>query len=131
MSAGNAAAAIGLANTNKQLCIGAYAQDVGVTGGTVAGPGADGEYAGINGRTYYESNVLGEAVGFTAPTNSGAAAGKTAQWVTNTGVLAAGTTRVNLAAGVATANASGTHDIFITVPAAGLAANKFFWAFER
>lgn len=132
MSAGNAAAAIGLANTNKQLRIGAFVQDVGVTGGTVAGPGADGEYAGINGRTYYESNVLGEAVGFTAPANSGAAAGKVAQWVTNTGALAAGTTRVAITAGVATAdNAAGAYDIFITVPAAGLAANKFFWAFQR
>jgi len=132
MSAGNAAACIGLANTNKQLRIGAYVQDVGVTGGTVAGPEADGEYAGINGRTYYESNVLGEAVGFTAASNSGAAAGKLAQWVTNTGALAAGTTRVNIAAGVVTAdNATGTHDLFITVPAAGLAANKFFWVFER
>jgi len=124
MSAGNAAACIGLANTNKQLRIGAYVQDVGVTGGTVAGPEADGGYAGINGNTYYDSNIMGETVGFTSPANSGAAAGKTAQWVTNTGALAAGTTRVNLAAGVATANASGTHDIFITVPAAGLAATR-------
>ena len=104
MSAGNAAAAIGLANTNKQLRIGAYAQDVGVTGGTVAGQEADGNYGGVNGRTYYESNVVGEAVGFTTPTNSGAAAGKVAQWVTNTGTLAAGTTRVAITAGVATAD---------------------------
>lgn len=131
MSAGNAAAAIGLANTNKIKPLGPYVQDVGVTGGTVAGPESDGNHAGINGRTYYESNVLGEAVGFVAPANSGVATGKTAQWVTNTGSLAAGTTRVNIAAGVATANATGTHDIFITVPVAGLAANKFFWAFER
>ena len=132
MSAGNAAAAIGLANTNKQLRIGAFVQDVGVTGGTVAGPEADGNYGGVNGRTYYESNVVGEAVGFTTPTNSGAAAGKVAQWVTNTGALAAGTTRVDITTGVATANnATGLYDIFITVPAAGLAANKFFWAFQR
>ena len=132
MSTGNASAALGLANTNKIKALGSYVQDAGVTGGAVAGPGADGGYVGINGRTYYESNVLGEAVGFTAPANSGAATGKTAQWVTNTGSLAAGTTRVDITTGVATANNStGAYDIFIAVPAAGLAANKFFWAFQR
>ena len=132
MSAGNAGAAIGLANTNKIANIGSYVQDVGVTGGSVAGPSANDNYAGINGRTFYESNVMQEAIGFTARANSGAAIGKLAQWVTNTAPLAAGTTRVAVAAGVATAdNAAGAYDLFIAVPAAGLPANKYFWVFQR
>lgn len=132
MSAGNAGACIGLANTSKQGPIGAYVQDVGVLG--QAGPEAVVNYLGSNGNTVYDSNVIGEAVAgpFTVPANSGAATGKVAQWVTNTGVLAAGTTRVAITAGVATAdNAAGAYDIFIPIPAAGLAANKFFWAFQR
>ena len=132
MSAGNAGACIGLANTNKQGPIGAYVRDTGVLG--KAGPETTANYTGVNGAVVYDSNVLGEAVAgpFTAPANSGAAAGKLAQWVTNTGVLAAGTTRVAIAAGVVTAdNAAGAYDIFIPIPAAGLAANKFFWAFQR
>lgn len=132
MSTGNAGAAVGLANTNKQANLGPYTQDVGITGGKVSGPSANDNYAGINGNTYYESNVVGEAIAFTARTNSGAAIGKVAQWVTNTGTLAAGTTRVAVTAGVATAdNAAGAYDLFIKVPAAGLAANKFFWVFQR
>lgn len=130
MSTGNAGAAVGLANSSKQQPIGAYVRDTGVLG--EAGPGASDNYEGVNGKAVYDSNVLGEAVAFTARANSGAAIGKTAQWVTNTGALAAGTTRVAITAGVATAdNAAGAYDIFIAIPAAGLAANKFFWAFQR
>lgn len=132
MSTGNAGAAVGLANTNKIVNLGPYTQDVGVLGGGTSGPSANDNYMSVNGATAYDSNVVGEAIGFTARANSGAAIGKTAQWVTNTGTLAAGTTRVAVAAGVATAdNAAGAYDLFINVPAAGLAANKFFWVFER
>ena len=132
MSTGNAAAAIGLANSNKILHIGSYVQDAGVTGGTTAGPSASVNYLGTNGRTSYDRNVIDEAAGFIADGNSGAAFGKDAQWVTNTAPLAAGTTRVAVAGGVATAdNAAGAYDIFIAVPATGLPANRWFWAFER
>lgn len=129
MSAGNAGAAIGLANTSKQEPIGGYVQDAGVIG--EAGPGAEENYAGINGASYYDSNVLGEEAGFEANSNSGAAAGKTAQWVTNSGgVIAAGTTKVAIAGGVATAdNTTGTHNIFLVIPTAGIPANSWFWAF--
>lgn len=131
MSVGNAGACIGLVNTSKQGPIATYVQDVGTLG--VAGPESTVNYIGTNGNTAYDSNVIGEAVAgpFTVPANDAAAAGKVAQWVTNTALLAAGTTKVTIAAGVVTAdNATGTHAIFIAIPAAGLAANKFFWAFE-
>ncbi len=132
MSTGNAAAAIGLANTNKIVNIGSYVQDAGVLGGGTAGPSANDNFMGTNGATAYDRNVTGETVGFLARANSGAAVGKNAQWVTNTASLAAGTTRVAVAAGVATAdNAAGAYDLFIAVPAAGLPANKFFWVFQR
>jgi hypothetical protein len=130
MSAGNAGAAIGLANTSKIGPIGAYVQDVGIVG--KAGPSAEKNYAGCNGNVYYAHNALGEAKAFLADANSGAATGKEAQWVTSTVGIAAGTTRVAITAGDATAdNATGTHDIFMVIPAAGLPANSWFWAFER
>lgn len=123
MAAGNAAACIGLANTNKQPMIGMYDQ------GDTPAWGANGNYAGINGSTYWTYNSLGEEKGFTALSTSGATAGKTAQWVTTTAGLAAGTTKVALSAGVATAdNATGTHTV--SVPAAGIPANAWFWVFE-
>jgi len=129
MSTGNAGAAIGLANTNKIGPIGAYVQDVGIIG--IAGPSAEKNYAGCNGNVYYDNNVLGEAAGFLADANSGAATGKEAQWVTSTVGIAAGTTKVAITLGDATAdNATGTHAIFMTIPAAGLPADSWFWAFE-
>ena len=76
MSTGNGGACAGLANTNKQGPIGTYVQDVGVLG--QAGPEAVCDYTGVNGKTSYDTNVLGETIGFTVPSNSGAAAGKTA-----------------------------------------------------
>lgn len=131
MSAGNGSAMIGLANTNKQPMIGAYVQ-VTNTGAPKQAASAAGNHIGVNDLVYYNYNALGEDKGFTVPSNYGAAAGKTAQWVTNTALLAAGTTRVAVSAGVATAdNAAGAYDIRITVPAAGLPANSWFWADER
>ena len=129
MSAGNGAAMIGLANTNKIPMIGAYVQ-VTSTGTPRQDASAAGPFIGIAGGVFWNRNVVGEAIGFTVPGNTGATAGKLAQWVTSTAGLAAGTTRVNIAAGDATANGAGTYDVY-DVPAAGVPANSFFWAFER
>jgi hypothetical protein len=129
MSTGNAGAAIGLANTNKSCPIGPYVRDTGITG--KAGPGALNDYAGCNGDIYYDRNALGEAKAFLANANSGVAAGKTAQWVTNPLLIAAGTTKVTITTGNAAAdNATGTHSIFFVVPTAGIPANSWFWAFQ-
>ena len=129
MSTGNGAAAIGLANTSKRGPIGKYVQDTGIIG--TAGPSASPDYAGANGNVYYDNNAVGEAAGFTVPANSGAAAGKTAQWVTSTVGIAAGTTKVAITSGDAAAdNSTGTHAIFMAIPAAGLPAGSWFWAFE-
>lgn len=130
MSAGNAGAMIGLANTNKQPMIGGYKQVA--SGGTPPQDAAAAtNFIGVNGGEFWNRNVLGEAVGFTALANTGVAAGKTAQWVISTAGLVAGTTAVTIAAGDATAdNATGTHDVF-NVPAAGVPANSYFWAFEK
>lgn len=136
MSAGNAGAAIGLANTVKIPSIGGYVQDVGVQLGTNGnpGPGADTVFIGLNGSTFYNYNAINELVNpaYLVPSNSGATAGRVAQWVTNSPLLEAGTTRVNVSpTGVATANnASGLFDVFC-VPAAGIPLNSFFWVFQR
>ena len=136
MSAGNAGAAIGLANTVKIPSIGGYVQDVGVQLGSSGnpGPGADTEFIGVNGNTFYDRNAIDELVNpaYLVPANSGATAGRVAQWVTNTPAMAAGTTRVTVSGtGVATANnAAGLHDVFC-VPAAGIPNNSFFWVFLR
>lgn len=125
MSTGNAAAMIGLANTNKIPMIGGYKQ---------ANPnkwGAAGPYDGVNGEVFWNRNVLGEAIGFVAPSAEAAAAGKNAQWVTSTVGLAAATTRVNLTAGDAVANAAGTHNVYGVPAVGGIPANSFFWVFER
>lgn len=125
MSAGNACAQIGIANTNKIPMIAGYDQ------GNDPWYGAEGPFIGVNANVQYSYNALGEAVGFTCPSAEAAATGKTAQWVWNDATpIAAGTTRVNIAAGVATANASGTHNVY-GVPAAGIPAGSYFWAFER
>ena len=132
MSAGNMSAMIGLANTNKILTIGPYVQDAIAAG--QAGPGTDGDAIGVNGLGFWNYNFMGEAVDgtTTCPTNSGAATGRVAVWVTNTALIAAATTRVNIAAGVATAdNATGTHDINSGVGNPAIPANSFFWAFQR
>ena len=137
MSQGNLAAAIGLANTSKIPAIGAYVQD-----STTPGPSADGPYIGCsgsstastNGALYYSTNVLGEdfavSGGLTVPSDSGAAAGKDARWVSNTAQLtvSADQTIAVSAGGVATA---GTAQAYKTYMAVGtvIPANSFFWVF--
>ena len=144
MSAGNACAAIGLANTNKQLRIGAYVQDsTGLPGPTADGPyigcsGSDVGANGLNTAAYWGSNVIGEVVGgagdaaYTVPANSGAAAGKTARWTT-TGASAMTVAVDGLcsvsATGVITATATtGLYKVFVT-PATVVPAGSFLWAF--
>ena len=129
MSAGNACASIGNANTVKIPAIGAYVQD---SAGD-PGPSANGPYDGMNGATVYNRNVLGEAVdpAFTCPANSGAATGKVGQWVTTAAapmtVAADGLCAVAL--GVVTALATtGTHKCYIA-PGTVIAAGSFLWVF--
>lgn len=133
MSAGNAGAAIGLANTNKSGPIGAYVQDVH-TGAGEAGPAAVVTFMGTNGITAYDRNVLGELVNpaFVVPSNSGAAAGKDAHWVTTGGasmtVAADGLCAVD-GTGVVTALATtGTYKCYIA-PGTVIPAGSFLWVF--
>lgn len=130
MSQGNAAAAIGLANTNKIPAIGAYVRNT-------IGPSADGEYAGVNAQTYWEYNPVQEADfsasgGFTVPANSGAATGKVARLVSTDAdpmtVAADGLCAVS-AAGVVTAEATtGLYKTYIA-PATVIPAGSFLWVF--
>lgn len=130
MSAGNLSAQLGVANTNKIGPLGPYVQDA-VSAGQ-AGPSINGEAIGVNGLTYYASNVMGELADgtTTVPSNSGAAAGKTATWcITNAG-LAAATLRVDVTAGVAVANnGAGLYDV--NCAAAAVPAGSYLWAFLR
>lgn len=132
MSAGNAAAAIGLANTNKIPPIGVYVQ----TSTPPPGPGASGPYIGVNGSTFYSYNALGsdptQVGGFLVPSNAGAAAGKDAQWVTTGGspmtVAADGLCAVS-AGGVVTALATtGTFKCYIA-PGTVIPAGSYLWVF--
>lgn len=122
MSAGNAGAAIGLANTNKRAVIGAQVAD------TVF-PTAGIDYLGDNLSQYWDRNWLGEDVAtpYTVASCNGGA--KILQWVTNTASLtvpADGRVAVS-GAGVATA-ASGTGAFKTFVPATTvIPANSFFW----
>jgi len=127
MSQGNAAAAIGLANTNKIPAIGEYVQ-------VVTRPSADGPYIGVNSLTQWTYNPVQEdfaaSGGFTVPANSGAATGKVARLV-STGaspmtVAADGLCSVS-AAGVVTATA--TTGLYKTYIAAGtvIPAGAFLW----
>jgi len=136
MSVANVGAAIGLANTNKLGQIGTYVQDTGAVGtGSDPGPSTTlSSFIGVNGDTAWPYNAIGEPVqpNLTVPSNSGVTAGKVAQWVTNTSILAEGTARVDVTAGVVTANnASGTHDIFCIPTNRSLPANSFMWVFQR
>jgi hypothetical protein len=124
MSQGNAAAAVGLANTSKQPMIGGYKV------GTATDFGANGNFGGVNGGQFWNRNVQDETEGFLAPATEDAAAGKNAQWVKTTAGLAAGTTKCSVAAGVATANnAAGTWAVHC-VPAGGVPAGSWFWVFS-
>ena len=138
MSAGNACAAIGLANTSKIPHIGEYVQDADGP----PGPGADGPYIGVSGssssmpdlQAHWDRNVIGELVdpAFLVPADSGAAAGKFAHWVTTAAapmtVAAGGLCDVSL--GVVTALAvTGTYKTFIPVGTV-IPAGSFLWVFE-
>ena len=131
MSQGNACAAIGLANTSKVPMIGGYKQDVDAPVG-----GADGPYVGTNGSTYWDRDWLGEdyaaSGGYVVPATTGAAAGKTARWVSTGGasmtVAADGRCSVSVV-GVITATATtGLYKIYLT-PGAVIPAGSFLWAF--
>jgi hypothetical protein len=126
MSAGNACAAIGLANTNKIPAIGAYVQDITQP----VGPGAYGPCIGPIGPGYWDRNWMGETPGFVAPGTSGAAAGKDAQWVTATAELTVpvdGLCDVTL--GVVTA-AAGTGTFKTFIPAGTVVpAGSLLWVF--
>jgi hypothetical protein len=129
MSQGNAAAAIGLANTNKIPAIGAYVQ-------RLLTPTADGPYIGANAITQWTYNPVQEdfaaSGGFTVPANSGAATGKVARLV-STGaspmtVAADGLCSVS-AAGVVTATATtGLYKTYIAA-ATVIPAGAFLWVF--
>ena len=131
MSAGNACAAIGLANTNKIPMIGAYVQDITQP----VAPGADGPAIGPIGEQYWNYNWLGEDIaevgGILYPATSGVATGKTAQWVGSGAspitVGVAGLMSVS-AAGVATNDVAGLYKSYIT-PGAIIPAGSYFWVF--
>jgi len=119
MSTGNGGAAIGLANSNKIVPIGSppLVPDV-------LDPTAGVNYMGVNLKTNYSYNSLGEAAGFTVPSQN---AGLNCQWVTNTAplVVSADATMA-VAAGVATAAVAGAFKsgqvIGTTIP-----AGSWFW----
>ena len=118
MSAGNAGAAIGLANTTKIGPIGGYVQ-------SALNPRCENNYIGASCKPSFPTNVLGEAIGFTCKGTGGAATGKTLQWVKSASVLVA-TDKVTIAAGVATKdNTTGTHTVF-----GAAAVDGYMWVSE-
>ena len=132
MSAGNACAAIGLANTNKIPQIGGYLQDT-----DVPGPSTEGPYIGINSVMYWKYNPVDEVgystdPGFTAPSDSGAATGKVARLV-STGasamtVAADGLCSVSTAGVVTATPTTGLYKTFI--PAATvIPLGAYLWVF--
>jgi hypothetical protein len=133
MSAGNACAAIGLANTNKVPAIGAYVQDI-----TPVGPGADGPYIGTLGMGstdatsgYWTTNWLQEDKGFTAPATSGTATGKLGHWVTTdaAAMTVAADGLCDVTSGVVTALATtGTYKTYLPA-AAVVPAGAWLWVF--
>ena len=132
MSAGNASAAIGLANTNKIPMIGGYLQDT-----DVPGPSAEGPYIGINAVMYWKYNPVDEtdyatSPGFTAPSDSGAATGKVARLV-STGasamtVAADGLCSVSTAGVVTATPTTGLYKTFIT-PGVVIPIGAYLWVF--
>lgn len=128
MSAGNACAVIGLANTNKIPMIGQYVQDITQP----VGPGADGPHIGVIGPTTWDRNVMGEEVGFLVPSTSGATAGSDAQWVTTGAapMTVAPDGLCDVTAGEVVAEAAtGTWKTFIP-PGTVVPAGSFLWVFE-
>jgi len=129
--------------------IGPYVQDTGMNGaGTLVsgpGPSASGPFIGcnggaaesanngLNGASYWMNNWLGEIVTqpYVVPANSGAATGKTAQWVwTNLAPLTVPTDgRVTITAGVAVAaSGAGLSKTFIKAGTV-IPVKAYFWAF--
>lgn len=131
MSAGNACAAIGLANTNKIPHIGEYVQDPDGP----PGPSADGPYIGVNGSTFYTRNVLGELVdpAYFVPANFDSADGLDAQWVTTGGapmtVAVDGRCSVS-ATGVITATPTTGLFTCVVAPGTVIPAGSYLWAFQ-
>ena len=133
MSAGNACAAIGLANTTKIPMIGAYVQ----TSTPPPGPTSEGPYIGVNGSTYWGYNPVQEtdyatSPGFTSPSDSGAATGKVARLVSTGG--SAMTVAVDELCSVSTVGvvtATPTTGLYKTyVPAnTVIPAGAFLWVF--
>ena len=100
------------------------------------GPEASTGYLGVNGSTFYNRNVLSEdytaSGGITVLGDSGAAAGKTARWVSNTSALTVAADQLCSvsAGGVVTATATtGLYKLYCAAPAAVIPANSFFWVF--
>lgn len=129
MSQGNAAAQIGSATpaTDKIPQIGTYVQDT-----DAPGPGSLGPYSGVQGTTVWNYNWLGEDPGFLAPSDSGAAAGKNAQWTTSgaAAITVPADGRVTVTGGTAVA-ASGTGLYKTFLPAASvIPVGSFFWTFQ-
>jgi hypothetical protein len=114
---GTAGANIG--TTGVQPVIGAYVRDA-------LDPTADTNYLGVNTTVAWKTNVLEEDITgpFQSPVNDDAATGSLANWVKAAGTIAA-EGRCNIAAGVATANASGTHVCHVI---GGVIADDYFWA---
>jgi hypothetical protein len=112
----------------NQPPIGLYVQDA-------LFPAANTNYNGLNPRQAYATNVLAEGntapfetvapqPNWTSPTDDDAVTGGIGQWVKNGITALVPGDKVDIAAGVATKNiATGTHNVFATVP-----ANYFFWA---
>lgn len=129
MSAGNACAAIGLANTSKIPMIGGYVQDITQP----VGPGADGPCIGPIGPGYWDHNWMGELVvpDFVVPATSGAAAGKLAHWVWTDAapMVVAADGLCDVALGVVTALAvTGTFKTYIE-PGTTVPAGSYLWVF--
>lgn len=110
--------------------IGAYVQDA-------ARPNGSSNYIGCNPATSFATNILGESdtnpfqtsapqPDWLVPVNDNATDGGKAQLVKNGATALVPGDKVTIAAGVATKdNATGTHNVFATVP-----ANYFFWAVD-
>ena len=131
MSAGNACAAIGLANTSKIPMIGGYLQDT-----STPGPGAEGPYIGNNSVTYWPYNPVQEtdyaqAGGYTAPATSGAATGKVARLVytgASTVTVSADQTCAVSAGGVVTAGTGAAYATYFSVGTV-IPAAMYLWVY--
>lgn len=122
---GVAGSTIGVAGV--QPVIGAYVQNS-------LDPRANTNYIGVNVKTAYNDNVLGEGQtvpwqtsapqpNWIVPMDDNAVTGGLGQWVKSASALVPGD-KVTIAAGLATKdNAAGTHNVFATV-----AVGQFFWA---